>query len=130
MKEVEEFDGNAYRRTLRLPHGAGVVRLSEKEGYIRCVLRLEDVRDLGPAVERCRKLLDLGAEPVAIRDSLGAAPIPGPLVRETPGRRVPRSVDGSGLAVRAVLGQQVSDQHGRAVAPLVGLRHTASLGQP
>ncbi len=108
VKGVEEFDGETYRRTLRLPHGAGIAGLSEEEGHIRCVLRLEDMRDLGPAVERCRRLLDLDADPVAIQESLGADPILGPLVREAPGSRVPRSVDGSELAMRAVLGQQVS----------------------
>ena len=105
---IEEFDGGIYRRTLRLPRGAAVVGLSEGGGHVRCELRLEDMRDLGPAVERCRLLLDLDADPTAIKESLDAEPILGPLVREAPGRRVPRSVDGRELAIRAVLGQQVS----------------------
>lgn len=113
---IEEFDGNTYSRTLCLPHGAAVVGLSEGEGYIRCELRLEDMRDLGPAVERCRRLLDLDADPAAIEESLGVEPILGPLVREAPGRRVPRSVDGAELAVRAVLGQQVSVAGARTLA--------------
>lgn len=113
---VEEFDGDTYRRALRLPHGAGIVGLSEEEGYIRCVLQLEDMRDLGPAVERCRRLLDLDADPVAIQESLGEEPILGPLVRQTPGRRIPRSVDGNELAMRAVLGQQVSVAGARTLA--------------
>ena len=108
MRGVEEFDGASYQRTLRLPHGVGVVALSEEEGHIRCVLRLEDMRDLRPAVERCRRLLDLDADPVAIRESLGTEQILGLLVRRAPGQRVPRSVDGNELAMRAVLGQQVS----------------------
>ena len=108
VKGVEESDGETYHRTLRLPHGAGVVGLSEGNGHIRCVLRLADMRDLGPAVGRCRRLLDLDADPAAIEESLGAEPILGPLVRENPGRRVTRSVDGNELAMRAVLGQQVS----------------------
>ncbi|MGB3633963.1 MAG: AlkA N-terminal domain-containing protein [Rubrobacteraceae bacterium] len=108
VQGVEEFDGATYRRTLSLPHGAGVAALSAGEGHIRCVLQLEDMRDLGPAVARCRRLLDLDADPIAIEESLSIEPILGPLVRENPGRRVPRSVDGGELAVRAVLGQQVS----------------------
>ncbi len=108
VQGVEEFDGDTYRRSLSLPHGAGVVGLSARDGHIRCDLRLEDMRDLGPAVARCRRLLDLDADPVAIEESLGAEPILAPLVRKEPGRRVPRSVDGSELAMRAVLGQQVS----------------------
>ena len=105
---VEEFDDDNYRRTLSLPHGAGVAELSEEDGHIRCVLRLEDMRDLSPAVERCRRLLDLDADPGAVAEHLSADPILGPLVRARPGRRIPGSVDGNELAVRAVLGQQIS----------------------
>jgi AraC family transcriptional regulator of adaptative response / DNA-3-methyladenine glycosylase II len=86
------------------------------EGYVRCVLRLEDPRDLGSAVERCRRLLDLDADPGAISESLGRDPLLGPLVERAPGRRVPRSVDGAELAFRAVLGQQVSVAGARTLA--------------
>jgi len=105
---VEAFSGGVYRRTLRLPRGAGLVELAMREGYVRCALRLEDPRDVGPAVERCRRLLDLDADPVAVSEALGADPVLGPLVRGAPGQRVPGSVDGAELAFRAVLGQQVS----------------------
>src|SRR5215212_3831240 len=108
VASVETFDGETYRRTLRLPHGAGVVALSDGGDYIRCVLRLENLRDLGSAVQRCRSLLDLDADPVAISDVLGSDPLLGTLVRRSPGRRVPGSVDGVELAFRAVLGQRVS----------------------
>src|SRR5215218_9296688 len=113
---VETFDGETYRRTLRLPHGAGVVALSDGGDHIRCVLRLENLRDLGSAVQRCRSLLDLDADPVAISDVLGSDPLLGTLVRRSPGRRVPGSVDGVELAFRAVLGQQVSVAGARTLA--------------
>lgn len=116
---VEEFDGETYRRTLRLPRGAGIVGLSGAEGYVRCVLRLEDLRDLGAAVQRCRRLLDLDADPVAVSEALGEDPVLAPLVRrsrESLGRRVPGSADGAELAVRAVLGQQVSVAGARTLA--------------
>ena len=105
---VEHFDGETYRRTLRLPHGAGTAALSDGGDHVLCVLRLEDLRDLGTAVQRCRRLLDLDADPAAVADVLGEDPMLGPIVRRSPGRRVPGSVDGSELAFRAVLGQQVS----------------------
>jgi AraC family transcriptional regulator of adaptative response / DNA-3-methyladenine glycosylase II len=105
---VEQFDGETYRRTLRLPHGAGTVALSDGGDHVLCVLKLEDLRDLGTAVQRCRRLLDLDADPAAVVDVLGDDPMLGPIVRLSPGRRVPGSVDGSELAFRAVLGQQVS----------------------
>ena len=123
---VEEFDGEVYRRTLRLPYGAGVVGLSEGEHHIRCDLRLEDMRDLGPAVERCRRLLDLDADPVAIRETLGEDPLLGSTVNEDPGRRIPGSVDGTELAMRAVLGQQVSVSGARTLAGML----TSICGRP
>lgn len=113
---VERFAYGTYQRTLRLPHGAGVVALSDGGDHVRCVLRLEDVRDLGAAVERCRRLLDLDADPLAVAEVVGADPLLGALVRRSPGRRVPRTVDGAEFAVRAVLGQQVSVAGARTLA--------------
>jgi len=116
VEGVEEFAGGTYRRTLRLAHGLGTVALSDGGDHVRCVLRLEDLRDLGSAVQRCRRLLDLDADPVAVVETLGADPFLGPLVEISPGRRVPGSVDGDELAVRAVLGQQVSVAGARTLA--------------
>jgi AraC family transcriptional regulator of adaptative response / DNA-3-methyladenine glycosylase II len=114
---VERFDGETYRRTLRLPRGAGTVALSYGGGdHVLCLLRLEDLRDLGTAVQRCRKLLDLDDAPAAVADVLGKDPLLGPLVRRLPGRRVPASVDGAELAFRAVLGQRVSVAGARTIA--------------
>ena len=116
---IEEFTEGIYRRTLRLPYGAGAVALSDGGGHVRCVLRLEDPRDLGSAVQRCRRLLDLDADPVAVAETLGADSLLRPIVKRSPGRRVPGSVDGDELAIRAVLGQQVSVSaaRSRAVSP-------------
>ncbi len=123
---VETFDGETYRRTLRLPHGSGMVALSDGDDHVLCVLRLENLRDLGTAVQRCRRLLDLDADPVAVADVLGSDPILGDLVRRSPGRRVPGSVDGTELAFRAVLGQQVSVAGARTLAG----RLVARCGEP
>ena len=123
---VETFDGETYRRTLRLPHGAGVVAISDGGDHVRCVLRLENLRDLGSAVQRCRLLLDLDADPVAVTDVLGVDPLLGALVRRSPGRRVPGSVDGTELAFRAVLGQRVSVAGARTLAA----RLVARCGEP
>jgi AraC family transcriptional regulator, regulatory protein of adaptative response / DNA-3-methyladenine glycosylase II len=105
---VEEVVGGVYRRSLRLPGGAGVVELEPADGFVRARLWLEQLRDLPAAVQRCRILLDLDSDPVAVAEVLGADPLIGPAVRSRPGLRVPGSVDGAELAVRAVLGQQVS----------------------
>jgi AraC family transcriptional regulator of adaptative response / DNA-3-methyladenine glycosylase II len=105
---VEHFADGVFRRTLRLPHGSGVVALEPATGGLRCDLQLADLRDLGPAIQRCRRLTDLDADAPGIADTLGEDPVVGPLVRRAPGRRVPGTVDGGELAIRAVLGQQVS----------------------
>ncbi|MGP8059721.1 MAG: AlkA N-terminal domain-containing protein [Acidimicrobiales bacterium] len=113
---VESFVGGGYRRSLRLPHSDGVVALTLDDGCVRATLRLGDLRDLTTAVTRCRRLLDLDADPVAVDDVLARDPALGPMVRAVPGRRVPGTVDGFELAVRAVIGQQVSVRGARTVA--------------
>jgi AraC family transcriptional regulator of adaptative response / DNA-3-methyladenine glycosylase II len=113
---VEAMDGATYSRTLRLPHGVGTVALTPAERHVRAELTLGDLRDLGTAVQRCRRLLDLDADPVAIDSALGTDPTLGPLVAARPGLRVPGAVDGPEIAVRAVLGQQVSVAAARTVA--------------
>ena len=127
---VEELVDGVYRRTVRLPHGAAIVELSSGDDHIRCGLRLEDLRDLGAAVQRCRRLLDLDADPVAVADVLGADPLLSSLVRRAPGRRIPGSVDGAELAVRAVLGQQVSVAGARILAGGIVARCGQPLSEP
>jgi AraC family transcriptional regulator of adaptative response / DNA-3-methyladenine glycosylase II len=120
---VESLDGASYTRSLRLPHGHGIVTLRAPEGagddgpaYVEGELVLSDLRDLHTAVARCRQLLDLDADPVAIWEALGDDPLVGAPVRRDPGRRVPGAADGFELAVRAVIGQQVSVPGARTVA--------------
>jgi AraC family transcriptional regulator of adaptative response / DNA-3-methyladenine glycosylase II len=115
-----------YRRVLDLPHGPGVAALRPERDQIACRLRLSDPRDADAAVVRCRRLLGLDADPAAVVAALGDDPLIGALVRAAPGRRVPGAVDGAELAVRAVIGQQVSV----AGARTVGGRLAASLGVP
>jgi len=105
---VDEVRDGAYRRALRLPHGKAGVEIALLPGYAQTTLRLSDVRDLSPAVARCRRLLDLDADPVAIDNLLGTDPALAPSVAKEAGVRVPRAVDGFEMAVRAVVGQQIS----------------------
>ena len=113
---VEEWRDGAYRRTLRLPHGAGIVALRPGATTIGCRLLLDDLRDLAPAVARCRQLLDLDADPVAADAVLADDEALAPWVAKAPGRRLPRTVDAGELALRAVLGQQVSTAAARTHA--------------
>jgi AraC family transcriptional regulator of adaptative response / DNA-3-methyladenine glycosylase II len=127
---VEHYADGIYSRSLRLPHGPGVVELSAGAEAVSCVLRLTDVRDLAAAVQRCRRMLDLDADPVAVQTALGADPLLGPLVRKAPGLRVPGHVDGAEMAIRAVLGQQVSIGAARRLAGRLTDRYGTPLPAP
>ncbi|MFJ2171809.1 AlkA N-terminal domain-containing protein [Streptomyces sp. NPDC087851] len=113
---VEEWRDGAYRRTLSLPYGHGIVSLTPRPDHIACRLSLTDPRDLTLAISGCRRMLDLDADPVAVDAQLRADPLLAPLVDKAPGRRVPRTVDAAEFAVRAVLGQQVSTAAARTHA--------------
>jgi len=118
---VEEWRDGAFRRTLRLPHGHGVATLRPLPDHVACRLAVTDLRDLATAVSRCRRLLDLDADPVAVGDVLTADPVLAPLEAKAPGRRVPRTVDPAEFALRAVLGQQVSTAAARTHAARLAL---------
>jgi AraC family transcriptional regulator of adaptative response / DNA-3-methyladenine glycosylase II len=126
VQGIEAFDGEVFQRTLNLPHGGATAELSLRSDHISLTLKLEDIKDVATAVQRCRALLDLDADPEAIDESLGSDPrLAGP-VRAVPGRRVPGSVDGFELACRAVVGQQVSI----AAARTLLARFVEALGSP
>ncbi|MFG2956632.1 AlkA N-terminal domain-containing protein [Streptomyces sp. NPDC048291] len=127
---VEEWRDGAYRRTLRLPYGHGIAALTPKPDHIACRLTLSDLRDLPVAISRCRRLLDLDADPVAVDDQLRTDPFLAPLVDKAPGRRVPRTVDEAEFAVRAVLGQQVSTAAARTHAARLVTAHGTPVDDP
>lgn len=127
---VEEWRDGAYRRTLRLPHGPGIVALSPTPDHIGCRLWLTDWRDLTQAISRCRRMLDLDADPQAVDALLAGDPSLAPLVAKAPGRRVPRVADGPEFAVRAVLGQQISTAAARTHAGRLVTAHGEPITDP
>ncbi|MEU5086487.1 AlkA N-terminal domain-containing protein [Streptomyces sp. NPDC021356] len=127
---VEEWRDGAFRRTLRLPYGHGIAALTPRPDHIACRLTLGDLRDLPVAISRCRRMLDLDADPVAIDDQLRTDPVLAPLVDKAPGRRVPRTVDEAEFAVRAVLGQQVSTAAARTHAARLVTAHGEPVDDP
>jgi AraC family transcriptional regulator of adaptative response / DNA-3-methyladenine glycosylase II len=127
---VEEASPTTYRRTLQLAHGAATVEVTDGGGHIDCRLALQDVRDLATAVHRTRRLLDLDADPAAVESVLGGDPLLAGLVRRHPGLRVPGTVDGHELAIRAVLGQQVSVAGARTLAQRLTVRYGKPLTAP
>jgi AraC family transcriptional regulator of adaptative response / DNA-3-methyladenine glycosylase II len=127
---VEEVRGSTYRRTLALAHGPGIVELTPTPDYINCRAVLSDMRDLTTTIARSRWLLDLDADPVAIDRHLSLDPTLAPIVKKAPGRRVPRCVDGDEMALRAVLGQQVSTVAAQTHAGRLVQRHGDALSDP
>ena len=128
---VESVDDGRYRRALASGPHAGVVAVSRtSDGAPDGAFAVALSPSLAPAraalLPRVRRLLDLDADPVAIGAHLAADPALAPLVARRPGLRVPGALDGFDLAVRAVLGQQVSV---RGATTFAG-RLAALLGEP
>lgn len=127
VRGVEETDHASYRRTLRLPHGSGIVELRPSERYVLARFWLQDLRDLATAMHRCRLLLDLDCDPHAVADALGSDPLLGRHVRAKPGRRVLGTTDGEELVLRALLGQQISLAAAAALTARIVVAHGAPL---
>jgi len=120
---VAEVNGRIYRRTLRLPRGAGVVALEPVDTHIQCTLRLESMADLTSAVRQCRRLLDLDSDPLSVVEVLSKDRRLSSVVKKHPGLRAPGAVDGTELAIQAVLGQQVSLAAARTLASRLVTAH-------
>ncbi len=109
---VEAVDHNTYRRTVEVGGRAGVLELMPAAGehYLTLRLNIESHEGLIQVVERARRIFDLGADPLAIDERLAASPVLTRAVAATPGLRVPGVWDSFELAVRAILGQQITVQ--------------------
>lgn len=127
---VEEWRDGWFRRTLRLPHGGAVVAVAPRTEHVACRLTLADPRDRADAIVRCRRMLDLDADPVTIDTHLRRDAHLAPLVARAPGRRVPGAADPAEFAVRAVLGQQVSTAAARTHAARLVVAHGEPLEDP
>jgi AraC family transcriptional regulator of adaptative response / DNA-3-methyladenine glycosylase II len=125
VEHVEE-DGALVRR-FRTRCGVGRVAVQRPAaGVVRLRLELAALSDLGPAVAAVRRWLDLDADPTAVMTTLALDPHLAAMVHATPGLRVPGTLDGFELAVRAVVGQQVSVAGART---LLG-RVAGAVGEP
>jgi AraC family transcriptional regulator of adaptative response / DNA-3-methyladenine glycosylase II len=109
---VEQVDAERYRRSFILGDARGAVEVRPASGksHLLAAIHTSDVAVLARVVARLRRLFDLDADITAIDAHLSADPRLAPLVSARPGLRVPGAWDGFELAVRAILGQQVSVQ--------------------
>ena len=127
---IDEVHDGTYRRSTVLPHGPAVMELTPRADHVVATYHLSDVSDLATAIARSRRLLDLDADPVAIDAALSSDPILAASVRDAPGRRSPGAVDAHELAVRAVLGQQVTVAAARTLATRLAARLGGHLPTP
>ncbi|MBZ6076041.1 DNA-3-methyladenine glycosylase 2 family protein [Microvirga sp. WGZ8] len=112
---VECVEGGIYRRTVLLDGQAGtiaILHLPEKES-LEAVIRFPEVRALPAIVARIRRVFDLGADIMTVSNHLARDPHLARLIEARPGLRVPGGWDGFEVAMRAILGQQVSVKAGR-----------------
>lgn len=126
---MEQAVDGAYRRTVRLGGRTGWLAASVPDGARHELhLQISDslVPVLTPLLARIRQLFDLNADPTPIDDHLRADPILGPCVEASPGLRIPGGLDGFEVALRAILGQQISV---RAATTLFG-RFAQQFGDP
>ena len=111
IRGIEAVDGRrCYRRSIALDGAQGVIRVEpdDREPALLVSIRFPHVSALAGIVRRVRRIFDLSADPLAIRDDLGRDPLLAPLVAERPGLRVPGAWDGFEVAIRAILGQQIT----------------------
>ena len=134
---VERVDAHGYARVIGSPSAPGWLRISAwpqgRDGHAHA-LKLE-LQGAAPAqlagiVGRVRRMFDLDADPNAIAAVLSADPRLRPLLRKRPGLRLPSGWDGFEIAVRAVIGQQVSVAAARTLTARLAQRHGHALAAP
>lgn len=132
---VEDVHDGTYRRGVparegptaviaMTPHPAGYVTVDTSAGEVR------NVHDLAAIIEGARHTFDLDADPETIDASLTQDRTLAPLVRRTPGMRVPGTFDAFELVVRAIFGQQVSVPGARTSLGRFAERFGTSLDRP
>jgi AraC family transcriptional regulator of adaptative response / DNA-3-methyladenine glycosylase II len=106
---VERVEDNTYARTFSLDgiQGTVAVRLASRSA-LRANVRTAKLSILPRVIARLRRVFDLAADPLAISAHLATDPALAPFVSTRPGLRVPGAWDGFELAMRAVLGQQIT----------------------
>jgi len=128
IPEVEVVEPQRYLRTIELDSGCGTIEVAPVAGRhaLAATIRFPNVKTLPAIVGRIRRLFDLGADVGVISAQLAADPYLAPLVALRPGLRVPGAWDAFELAVRAILGQQITVGAARR---LIG-KLVAMYGQP
>jgi AraC family transcriptional regulator, regulatory protein of adaptative response / DNA-3-methyladenine glycosylase II len=126
---VEHVADGVYARAISLDGVQGTIWVRAAEGganALQAKLRILKLSTLPSIIARLRRVFDLAADPLAISRHLAEDPLLAPLVKERPGLRVPGAWDGFELAIRAVLGQQITV----TAAARLAARLVATYGTP
>jgi AraC family transcriptional regulator of adaptative response / DNA-3-methyladenine glycosylase II len=114
---VERVEKRRYARTLMVDGERGVVIVTpRRDGALNAEIRFPKLKALPAVIARVRRVFDLSADPVLIGAHLSQDPALAPLVAARPGLRAPGAWDGFELAVRAILGQQITVSAARSLA--------------
>jgi AraC family transcriptional regulator of adaptative response / DNA-3-methyladenine glycosylase II len=115
---LEVIDNGTYARTVEIDGLTGSVEVSHlpQKQSLSVTIRFPEVRALPSIVSRVRRVFDLGADIGTIGEHLSRDPLLANLVAQRPGLRAPGGWDGFELAVRAILGQQISVTAARRLA--------------
>ncbi len=128
---VELVENNVYRRVIALDGAAGTIAVAPIGGdRLSVAVRFPKLSALPRILARVRGVFDLSADPVGIGEVLSRDPDLARMVLLRPGLRVPGAWDGFELAVRAILGQQITVVQARKLAGDLVAAHGEPLGSP
>lgn len=115
---VEVVENGTYLRTVEMDGFTGSVEVAHlpQRQSLGVTIRFPHVRSFPAIVSRVRRLFDTGADIETIDAHLSSDPLLAQLIAQRPGLRAPGGWDGFELAVRAILGQQISVAAARRLA--------------
>jgi AraC family transcriptional regulator, regulatory protein of adaptative response / DNA-3-methyladenine glycosylase II len=128
---IETVADGRYARTIAIGNDHGMLTVEPAKGNcLKATVRFPNLRSLPAIIARVRRVFDLSADPVAIGAHLSRDPILAPLVASRPGLRVPGACDGFELAVRAILGQQITVTAARKLAGQLVAAYGGTIDDP
>lgn len=128
---IERVEARRYARTLAVDGHVGLVVVTpRKDGALSAEVRCPDLRALPGLIARIRRVFDLSADPTLIGAHLSQDPTLAPLVMARPGLRAPGGWDGFELAVRAILGQQITVTAARNLAAKLVETYGGNINDP
>ena len=131
VRGIEQVEGLSLRRTLAWPHrgerisGWLDLRFEPERHQLRLTVSPSLMPVLGAVMQRVRQMLDLDADPDVIDAALAALPVP-----HLPGLRLPNGIEGFEVALRVILGQQVTVKAARTLIQRLADRHGTAIETP